>query len=65
MKTKNVTIPKVGDWICAYQNGMLAIAAVRYIAESTEWAVHEGEPLYVTDLGTVRLDDILEVRRAV
>jgi hypothetical protein len=63
MNPKNSAIPHVGDWICAYHNGLLAIAEVRYVAKSTDLG-HNGEPLYVTDHGAVRMDDILEVRRA-
>lgn len=62
MKSKNSTIPNVGDWICAYNNGLIAIAQVMYVAKSTDYG-HEAEPLFVTDHGAVLMDDILEVRR--
>ena len=62
MNSKNTIVPQVGDWICAYQNGILAIAEVRYITKSVEVG-HRDEDVFVTDHGTVRMDSILEVRR--
>ena len=51
--------PQVGDWIRFYQGGKLVIGIVGYIREAKyhPWGIE-----LCTDIGTVNIEDVLEVR---
>jgi hypothetical protein len=49
---------KPGDWVSFYDNGKIVIGNVRYVGLPAYGSYTEA----MTDIGTIRLDYILEVR---
>jgi len=49
---------KVGDWIRFYQQDKLVIGIVQYITKDR----YTSDEMYMTDLGMVDQDSVLEVR---
>lgn len=50
---------EIGDWVRFYRNGVLVIGVVQYVPRVDVI----GFQYYATDMGEVRADSILEVRR--